>query len=362
MKTRRTRGILAALVGLVAGCLHDVHRVGDVGPAPPPRPAAVRVLVFGDFGYRTIPQWLVARAMRRAHEERPFHLALQLGDNVYKCGPDPTLPGAEACRFDEDGVSVAPGPALPDDPLFHQNEAPLRGLRLPEGSPLPMFLALGNHDIGWGGGQCAVPGLSEGEATRRRACLSVARRTPTWTMPARHYVIDRGPVRLVVVDTNLVVADYGGFTLDDEIAFLREATAPCGEDLLCFVAGHHPPAAAHGYGGGRSPYAGRMARLLEAMGGRAEAFFAGHFHILEHLSLDGLEVFVSGSTAMGSFQRFRFQTPPRAQLRFATTAWGYAVLEADARGYGVSFFDYGGDALHCCAAERGGPCRPVECG
>jgi hypothetical protein len=181
-------------------------------------------------------------------------------------------------------------------------------------------------------------------------------------MPARHYVIDRGPVRLIVVDTNLVVADYGGFTLDDEIAFVREATAPCGEELLCFVAGHHPPASAHGYGGGRSPYAGRMARLLGAAGGRAEAFFAGHLHTLEHLSLDGLEVFVSGSTAMGSFKRFRFQTPSRAQLRFATSAWGYAVLEVDARGYDVRFFDYGGDALHCCAAERGGPCRPVECG
>ncbi len=362
MHTKRTRAVLAALAGLLGACLHDVHRVGPIAPAPPPRPPAVRVLLFGDFGYRTIPQWLVARAMRRAHRARPFDLALQLGDNVYRCGPDPVRPGAEACRFAEDGAAAAPGPPPPDDPAFHRNEAALRGLRDRAGTPLPMFLALGNHDIGWGGGECAVPGLSGDEATRRRACLSVAHRTPGWTMPARHYVLDRGPVRLVVLDTNVVVADYGGFTLDGELVFLREALAPCGPERLCFVAGHHPPAAVHGYGSSRSPYGARMERLLEAAAGRAEAFFAGHVHTLEHLSLDGLEVFVSGSTAMGSFRRFRFRVPARAQLRFATTAWGWAELEADARGYRVRFRDVTGAALHCCAAERGGPCRPVECG
>jgi hypothetical protein len=351
-----------ALTSVLASCLHDVHRVGPIAPAPPPRPAAVRVLVFGDFGYRTVPQWLVARAMRRAHAATPFDLAVQLGDNVYYCGPDPALTGAEACRFAPDGSTVVPGAPLPEDPLFRRNEAQLGGLRLADGAPLPIYLALGNHDIGWGGPRCAVPGLSEGESTRRRACLSVAHRSDRWTMPGRHYVVDRGPVRLVVVDTNLVVADYGGFTLDGEVAFLREAVAPCGADLLCFVVGHHPPAAVHGYGrGGPSPWAERMGRLLAAAGGRASAFFAGHVHTLEHLSLDGLDVFVSGATAMGGFMPFRWRVPARAQLRFATSAWGYAVLEADARGWSVRFHDFAGEPLHCCAAERGGPCRPVDC-
>jgi hypothetical protein len=105
-----------------------------------------------------------------------------------------------------------------------------------------------------------------------------------------------------------------------------------------------------------------MRRLLAAADGRVEAFFAGHLHQLQHLSLGGLDVFVSGSTAMAGFRRLRVRTPARAELRFATTAWGYAVLEADARGWSVRFVDSGGDALHCCAADRGGPCRPVECG
>jgi 3',5'-cyclic AMP phosphodiesterase CpdA len=313
--------------------------------------------------------------MRRESEARPFDLAVQVGDNIYKCGPNPTLPGAERCRFDADGASVVPGPALPDDPSFAVNEAPLRGLVARGGGPLPIYLALGNHDVAAAGG-CAVPGLSADETARRRACLSVARRTPTWTMPARHYVVDRGPVRLVVVDTNVVTGDYGGFTLEDEIAFVRAATAPCTGaaergrpgDLpagarQCFLVGHHPPAAVHGYGRGRAPrYAPRMARLVAAAGDRARAFFGGHVHTLEHLTVGPLDVFVSGSTAMGGFHRFRYRWPPAAQVRFATSAWGYAVLEADAEGYRVSFADLQGEPLHCCAAGRAGPCLPVECG
>jgi 3',5'-cyclic AMP phosphodiesterase CpdA len=353
---------VAAAAGL--SCAHDLYREA---PSPPPAPAAgapaLRVLVFGDFGRRTLPQWLVARAILRENAARPLDLALQLGDNLYYCGPDPLRAGAERCRFGEDGATVAPGAEPPDDPVFEENESPLRALRGRDGAPVPMYLALGNHDIGWGGDRCAVRGLAGEEATRRRACLEVARHTPGWTMPGRHYVLDRGPVRFVVVDTNVVVADYGGFTLEGEVEFVRRATAECGAGRLCFLAGHHAPAAVHGYGvGRRSAFPARMARLLSAAGGRARAFFAGHVHTLEHLSLDGLDVFVSGSTAMGGFMPLRFVTPARATPRFATSAWGYAVLEVDAQGgWAVRFHDFRGEPLHCCAAAGGGACRPIYC-
>lgn len=319
------------------------------------------MLVFGDFGHRTLLQTLTARGMRRAAEARPFDLALQLGDNLYMCGPDPLRPGADGCRFAEDGATVPDGTPSPDDPIFRVNEAPLEGLRDRDGGPLPVYLALGNHDIGWGGARCVVPDLPPEEATRRRACLSVARRSPAWRMPARHYVVDRGPIRLIVLDTNLVVADYGGFTLEQELAFLREATTPCGAERLCFVAGHHPPAALVGWRPVRSGYRGRMERLVAAAQGRVRAFFAGHVHTLEHLTLGDLDVFVSGSTAMGGFMRLRTLVPPRARVRFASNAWGWAELEADARGYAVRFFDLQGEPLHCCEAGQAGPCRPVEC-
>ena len=347
---------------LVAGCVPDVHHIGPIAAPARARPAEVRVLVFGDFGYRTPAQWLVARAIRKESRARPFDLALELGDALYLCGPDPARPGAERCRFGEDGATVVPRYVPPEEPLYRVNEERLQGLVARDGAPLTFFLALGNHDVGWGGGRCASPGLADDEASRRRACLCVAHRTPTWTMPARHYVVDRGPIRIVVVDTNVVVADYGGFTLDDEVAFVRSATAGCGEGRFCFLAGHHPPAAVHGYGRGRAPaYARRMARLVAAAEGRAVAFFAGHVHTLEHLALGPLDVFISGSTAMGGPMSLRWKVPASAQARFVTTVWGFAILEADGTGWRVRFQDFEGEPLHCCEAGPRGPCLPVEC-
>lgn len=362
MARARSRLLTLALAPLAA-CLHDVERIGPVAPAPPARSPEVRVLVLGDFGAATLPQRLVARAIRAESRARPFDLALELGDDLYFCGPDPALPGAGACRFAADGATVAPGYAPPADPLFRVAEAPLEGLAARGGGPLPIYLALGNHDVGWGGRACAVPGLADDEASRRRACLEIAHRSAAWSMPARHYVLERGPIRIVVVDTNVVVADYAGFTLDDEVAFVRSATAGCGAGRTCFLAGHHPPAAVHGYGrGGPSPYGVRMARLVAAADGRASAFLAGHVHALEHLALGRLDVFVSGSTAMGAFgPRFRWRVPASARAFFATTDWGFAILEADRGGWRVRFQDFRGEALHCCAADGAGPCVPVEC-
>ena len=362
-RSRIARRAAALAFTALTACLHDVYRIDDPAPAPPSGPAEARVLVIGDFGLDTTLQRLVARAIRAESRARPFDLAVQLGDNLYYCGPDPTLPAAEGCRFAPDGSTVAPGYEPPADPLFRVNEEPLERLRSRDGGQLPVYLALGNHDIGWGGGRCAVQGLPDGEAARRRACLEVAHRSPAWTMPGRHYVVDRGPLRLVVVDTNVVVADYGGFTLEDEVEFVRAATAGCGAGRFCFLAGHHPPAAVHGYGRSARPWphGERMARLLAAAGGRAVGFLAGHVHTLEHLSLGPLDVFISGSTAMGGFARFRWQVPAAARPHFVTNAWGYAVLEADAAGWRFRFRGVDGEDLYCCAAGREGPCAPVEC-
>jgi 3',5'-cyclic AMP phosphodiesterase CpdA len=355
----KTAAVAAALAAALAGCNHAVHVVEPVGPAPPPRPAAARLLVFGDFGADTVLQALVARAMVRAHRDRRFDLAFQLGDNLYECGPDPLRSGAAECRFAADGVHVADGVPPSEDPIFEVNERPLRALRGEGGAPIPIYLVLGNHDVGLG---CPVPGMEPEETRRLRACLSVARRSPLWRMPARRYVVEAGPVRLVAVDTNVVVEDYAGFTLDDELAFLDRALEGCGPGgRICFVMGHHPPAAAHPYGRGHGKARARPERLLAVMRGRAAAFFGGHVHSLGHVEVDGLDVFASGATAMGGYGRIRTRVPARAQERFATTAWGFAEVEADARGWAVRFVDFQGAPLHCCAADGAGPCRPVAC-
>jgi hypothetical protein len=95
-----TRLSIAALaISAPPACSPPVYRIGDVAPAPPARPAEVRVLVLGDFGLDTLLQRLVARAIRAEGRDRPFDLAVQLGDNLYYCGPDPTRPAADGCRF-----------------------------------------------------------------------------------------------------------------------------------------------------------------------------------------------------------------------------------------------------------------------
>jgi hypothetical protein len=130
--------------------------------------------------------------------------------------------------------------------------------------------------------------------------------------------------------------------------------------------GHHPPAAAHHYGvrrrAGPTEPQRRMARVLAAAGGRARGYLAGHVHLLEHLRLDGLEVFISGSTAMGGVHPLKVVSPARAQVQFATDAWGYAVLEAGAGWWRMTFIDFTGAERSCCEAEGEGACRAEACG
>jgi hypothetical protein len=112
----------------------------------------------------------------------------------------------------------------------------------------------------------------------------------------------------------------------------------------------------------------RMARpepLLEAMddAGCVVAWFAGHDHDLQHLrSPSGLDVFVSGNGSRWRDERFRTVRPGEARLFFASTAWGFAVLEAWPGGWSVRFEDAAGAPLHCCRASFPGPCEPAPCG
>jgi hypothetical protein len=301
----------------------------------------------------------VAAAALRAHRARPFDLAVQLGDNVYRCGPDPTRPGAGACRFAADGNTVVPGFEPPPDPAFERNEAALRALETPSGEPLPTWLALGNHDLG-GPDHCAVPGLTRDAWMVARACLSVAHRTPTWNQPARNYVLDRDPVRFIVVDSDPLVAPYGPFDGEAEIAFVRRAAAGCG-DRPCFLVAHHPPAVTHAWGAPGRRFQAMVPRLLAAGGGRLSAVLSGHDHTMQHLRRDGLDVLVAGATARGPADLFLSTWPPWAEPLFATLAGGFGELEAGATGWRFRFVGEDGRALHCCEAAGRGPCRPAAC-
>lgn len=360
-------GAAILLAGFSSCCCGDGPtlevRGGDVSVTAPRRdPPALRVLLFGDFGEATCQQASVAAAMEAANAEHAFDAAVSLGDNVYSCGPDTELPGARDCSF-EDGNRVVPSYAPPRDVRFAvAHELPLSGLRRRDGAPVPTFVALGNHDVR-ATDHCAIPGRSRAETERTRACLEVARRAPHWTMPGRHYVIDLAYARIVVLDSNLLVEPYGGFDVEAELAFAREALRDCGPSVPCFVALHHPPVSA-GVHGPPDPIAQpHWPVLREVARGKVAAWLGAHDHDLEHLRLDdGADVFVSGNACRG--RETDFSRPlPDAELVWASTRWGFAWLEAWADGgWGIRFRDARGEDRHCCLAAPGASrCVPTEC-
>ena len=325
------------------------------------RAGELRVLHLGDFGERTPQQAAVARAAAAGHARAPFALALFAGDLIYGCGLDPQGPGAEACTFAADGNTVATPPAGPPDPaLARLHEAPLAGLLV--GTPARTVLALGNHDV-WARGQCASPGLDASTTARRKACLAVAHRSALWSLPARHYLVDEGPARFVVLDSNTVYQDYAGFTLDAELAFLAGALDGC-ERRACFVILHHPPTTAgvHAKDFEIAERVARMGRLEATAAGRVRAWLAGHDHDLQHLrTAAGVDVLISGNGATARpTERFE-QIANGGELLFASTAWGLGVLTVREGGWDYRFEDTTGAPLHCCAATGAGRCEPVHC-
>lgn len=353
-----------------AGCCplagHVPHTVvaGPPAPTAPAQPARLRVLLFGDFGDDTCQQEAVARGMAAAQARAPFDLAFSIGDNLYECGADPRLPGAAECAFGADGNTVKAGYRPPADPAFDRLfERPLASLAR-GGEPVPLYLALGNHDVStWAA--CRRGDLPLPRMGRVKACLQVAHQGPLWRMPGRHYVLERGPARFVVLDTNLLAGDYGDLSFDAELAFFREATRGC-DARPCFVVGHHPPASAGDHAPSMtagSPFSARVERLQQAASGPIAAWFAGHDHDLQHLrTAAGHDVIVSGNGSRWRDEKFLRVEPAGSRLLFASTAWGHSVLEVSERGWSVRFESQALEPLHCCQATFPGACQPVTCG
>lgn len=351
---------LATGAGATGGCAppsYTVRNGAALTPAPAPAlsPPVVRVLHLGDFGDATRQQAAVAREIERSHRRTPFDLGLAAGDLVYPCGPDETLPGAAACPLDADGNGVEAGFRAPQDPAFAVHDRPLAFL-----GQTPVHVVLGNHDVGFGW-NCR--GRDDPATARAKACLSVAHRAPQWRMPGRHYAVDAGRARFIVIDSNLVVGDYGGFSLEGEIAFVAAQAEGCLE-RTCFIVGHHPPVTAGGHVRDATPaYLQRMARVLAAGRGRIRAYLAGHDHDLQHLRApDGLDVLVSGNGSRGrSRERFEAVSVPGATLLFGSVRWGHGILSVFSDGWSYRFEDDRGEAVYCCTAVGAGRCVPTSC-
>lgn len=332
------------------------------GPAVTLQQPAVRALHWGDAGEANCQQAAVASAIARAQRREPFDLAFHAGDNLYDCGPDWRSTEAGRCAFAADGATVPPGYAPPADPSFQEKfEGAIASLA---SAGVPVYLALGNHDVSTD--RRCVPIGDPAAISRAKACLEVAHSSPAWRMPGRHYVVDRGPARFIVLDANVVGGDYGGFTLADEEAFLSSATSDCAA-RACFVVAHEPAATAGLHAGDFNPtFTARMERLVAAAGGKLRGWLAGHDHDLQHLrTATGLDVFVSGNGSRDrTGERFEQAVPAGATLLYGTVRWGYAVLEVSATGFAWRVEDDRGAPRYCCAATLAGAwsrCEPIAC-
>lgn len=328
--------------------------------APDLGPLRLRALHVADSGERNCQQQAVIGGIAKAHRARPFQLAFAAGDNIYDCGPDFRLPGAERCRFNPDDNTVAPGFTPPADPAFGKvHEGPF-GLALLQ-PVVPVYLTIGNHDMAtW---PTCVPATDDPRKIQRlKACLEVAHQGPLWNMPGRHYVVERAGVRFVLFDSQVMTEDYGGFTFDGELAFLREALVGC-ERATCFLVAHHPPASAGRHRNKMAAYKDRNAAVLELARGRVRAWLAGHDHDLQHLRVDGFDALVSGNVCRARpDERFDLAYPPQAQILYASVSWGFAELEVREKGWTYRYLNEKDEPLYCCAAVGTGTCEPVRCG
>ncbi len=258
---------------------------GFMRVAPPvfsvkPSHRPIRVLAFGDFGQGTVQQQAVAAAMLRYHRKNPFDFAITLGDNFYPKGMESPSDPRWKTWWDE-----------LYDPLGIQ-----------------FYAALGNHD--WG-----FPDSPAAEVV-------YTHKSPSWRMPATRYTFTAGPVQFFALDTQGMSAAQL-LWLDEE---LNQSKA-----RWKVAYGHHP-IYSHGWHGDTR----RLIRdLLPVLSHRADAFFSGHDHDLQHLKPEnGVHFFVAGGGGAG----IRAVQPGPRSL-FAKSSYGFAVVEADAGEFKVRFVD-----------------------
>jgi tartrate-resistant acid phosphatase type 5 len=239
---------------------------------------SVRVLAFGDFGDGSPRQDRMAGLMRRLHAQKPFDLAVTLGDNFYPVGM-----------------------SSPSEPRWQREFA-----RLYEPMKIGFYPTLGNHD--W------VLADSPAAEVLRSA------QPGYWHMPAIRYTFVAGPIQFFAIDTNLVTRAELDW-LDRELA---RSTA-----RWKIVYGHHP-IFSNGAHGDEPAVRDNVLPLLR---GRAQIYLCGHEHDLQHLGPEaGVHFVIVGGG--GALPR-RTSLGPRSL--FAAGTNGFAVIEGSPTTLSVTF-------------------------
>lgn len=200
---------------LLVGSACSSNAVGSGGGSPPP--GKISLVVIGDYGEGTGAQQRIAHRMCLWHRHHPFATVITTGDNVYPNGS----PQYFRQRF------VHPYRCLLHDGVrFHA--------------------VLGNHDVMTKDGE---PELHD----------------PVFGMPARNYVLDEGPIRFLMWDSNALNRTW-----------LRKALSAPTKAAWTVVVFHHPVVSPgnHGPTPDLLPW---MPRLLAKSG--VDLVLNGHDHI-----------------------------------------------------------------------------------
>ncbi|BCN63952.1 hypothetical protein RE9431_24070 [Prescottella equi] len=311
-------GVTGAAVSLAAlAPTASAAAAPAAGKLPFPTGSSVRVLVTGDAGTGTPPQWAVADAARTLHAAEPFDMALGLGDNIYEAGPNGDRDVQFATKFED----------------------PNHGL------DFPWVMALGNHDnsaVFPGDGGWLLRGNDEVEyhATSRK-----------WWMPYRYYSVrvpEENPVvEFFVLDLNPVAAylpplfvqywAVDGQFMNEQRAWLDAAIAasPAKWKIACT---HHPYLnnGSHGDAGAYDgipiePMNGVHAKRFfeDHVVGRCQFILSGHDHSLQVLEptveSKGTRQIVSGAAAKNNHGKST--RPDRANLYQNFDDVGFMVMD-----------------------------------
>jgi hypothetical protein len=249
-------------------------------------PHAIRVLAFGDFGYRMSPdEKATARAMAVYQRTHRFDFGLTLGDNFYGMGL-----------------------SSPDDPRWKSEYEPLYG---PLG--IELFASFGNHD--------------EYDADSPPAEILYAARSRSWRFPSQFYTFTAGPAQFYAIDTNdpsVVQLSWLKSALDSSHARWK------------IVYGHFPMYMSTDYVHGRWTDTVMVRKLLPILTGRADVYLAGHYHSMQHLTpVNGVNFFIAGGGGASSYD----VAPADSLIKFATKEHGFAVLDVTDTTFTVRFID-----------------------
>jgi len=297
---------LFALLGLVL--LVHCRGGGSRPPSPPtppstptpvpPVPDTVRFFALGDAGNGSAEQFQVGRAIAAHCRAHGCDFGVLLGDNFYP-----------------DGVGAV------DDPQWRfKFEEPYAEL-LAAGTRF--HAVLGNHDY-----------ADAADAARAGQQVAHSAIDPRFVMPAASYRFERGPVRFVALDTQMLALRDDAHAAQEGLLAAASAHSAAPPRPWLVALGHHPYRS-NGTNGNAGP---RLARFLENVVCRqADAYLAGHDHNLQVLSSPdcGALLVVSGAGGYATYplggqqpSLFQAQTHGFAYLTVSTTRLHLDMIDA----------------------------------